>query len=200
MNYNYIAPYYDLLSRICFLNRQQIAHKIILKYLKANDKILWLGGGSGWFLEEINELNILVEIDYVELSTVMINKAKTRNHSNLKVNFYKEDIFKFETNQNYNIVITAFIFDHFSASDCEVLFTKFNPNLIIEGKWFCVEFNENQNLIQRFLTKSMVVFFNLIAGIKTKDFPKIDHLFNDFNLIEEKQYFWNYIQSKVYKK
>lgn len=200
MNYNYIAPYYDLLSRICFLNRQQLAHKIILKHLNSGDQILWLGGGSGWFLEDINKLNIDLEFDYVEFSTVMIEKAKARKVSNINVNFYQEDFFQFVPNKNYDVIITAFVFDHFSEKECEILLKKYNQFLNKKGKWAYVDFCEEQNFIQRFLTKSMVLFFNLVAGIGAKDFPKVNGLFDDFELIEGKEYFGNYIQSKIYKK
>ena len=200
MNYNYIAPYYDFLSRLCFLNRQQKAHDPILKYLKPNERILWIGGGSGWFLNEIDQLNIPIEIDYIEFSSVMINKAKTRKLNHLKVNFYEEDIFKFLYNRQYDGVISAFIFDHFTEENCAELFYKIEPQLKKNGMWFYVDFNQNQTAFQRILTYAMVKFFAIVAGHKSKDFPKIEYLFSDYNLIDEVFYFGNYITSKIYKK
>lgn len=200
MNYNYIAPYYDILSRFCFLNQQQKAHQVILNHLKQNDRILWLGGGSGWFLEEIDLLGIKLEIDYVEVSSVMMDKAKSKILYNYEVNFIQEDILKFNTSQKYDVVITAFIFDHFKAEECELMFHRFNQNLNRNGKWIYIDFCEDQNLFQRILTRSMVLFFNIIAGIKTQDFPKIERLFSNMKLIESKNYFLKYIQAKVYQK
>lgn len=200
MNYNYIAPYYDFLSKICFLNRQQMAHRNLLKHLNPNDKILWIGGGSGWFLKELDVLNIPLKIDYIEFSEVMINKARTIKLDNLDVRFYQEDILKFVPNNKYDVIITAFIFDHFTVQECESIFDKINSQLLKNGLFFYVDFSENQNLIQRFLTKAMVYFFQIVAGIKTNDFPKIDYLFAQFSLVEEEYYFMEYIHSRIYRK
>lgn len=200
MNYNYIAPYYDWLSRICFLNRQQLAHRPILKYLKPHDRILWIGGGSGWFLREINQLNIPLTIDYVELSETMIQKAQSKVYEHLNINFIAKDMFIVQYEGRYDVVLSAFIFDHFMADQCQTLFKKINLHLRQEGIWFYVDFSENQNLVQKALTKAMVTFFNLVANIKNSNFPKINHLFKDFVLIEKKEYFGKYIEAKIYKK
>ena len=200
MNYNYIAPYYDRLSRISFLNRQQKAHELILNYLKPNDKVLWLGGGSGWFLKDLEGLTINISIDYIELSEVMIQKAKSIPLNHLEVKFYQEDFFQFNPKQTYDVILTAFVFDHFSEEDCQVLFNRYEPFLRKGGKWIQIDFSEDQNFFQRFLTKSMVLFFKLVAGIQTKDFPKINHLFARMQLIESRTYFMNYIVSRVYQK
>jgi len=200
MNYNYIAPYYDFLSRLCFLNRQQMAHKIILNYVKPNDKILWLGGGSGWFLPKMDELGFPLTIDYVEVSTIMINKAKQHKLKHLSVNFITQDILHFYPDKIYDVVITAFIFDHFTTTDCQEMFYRFTLNLNHKAKWIYIDFNEDQNQMQRLLTKTMVVFFNLVAGFRTNDFPKVDILFNSYQLIDKQSYFLDYIQSKIYQK
>ena len=201
MNYNYIAPFYDSLSRICFLNRQQKAHRLILPYLENNQKILWLGGGSGWFLKEMDHLNLNLEIDYVEMSSVMMNKAKSLDLKHIKVNFYQEDLLNFILEKaQYDVIITAFIFDHFSEENCDRIFKKYDKVLKENGLWFYVDFAQDQNKIQRFLTSSMVLFFRLIANIKTNDFPKIEYLFDSFYLVKEEFYFGNYIKSQVFRK
>ncbi len=200
MNYNYIAPYYDLLSRICFLNQQQKAHQIILEHLKPNAKILWLGGGSGWFLPKIDQLRFNLSIDYVEVSLVMLTKAKQKKLKNTSVHFIEEDILKFNSDQKYDVIITAFIFDHFKREECELMFNRFNENLKTNGKWIYIDFCENQTKIQRCLTRAMVLFFNVVAGIKAKDFPKVDDLFNNFKMLAKRAYFLKYIEAKVYVK
>ena len=201
MNYNYIAPFYDGLSRICFLNRQQIAHRLILNYLENNQKILWLGGGSGWFLKEIDHLKLNLEIDYVEMSSVMMNKAKSLDLKHINVNFYQENLFDFIPEKaQYDVIITAFIFDHFSEENCAKIFKKYSKVLKQTGLWFYVDFTQDQNKIQRFISYSMVLFFRIIANIKTNDFPKIEHFFDSFRLVKEEFYFGNYIKSQVYRK
>lgn len=200
MNYNLIAPYYDVLSRICFINRQQMAHRLILNYLKPNDRICWIGGGSGWFLAELNQLGIPLSIDYIEFSEVMMQQAQKQNIKHLNVNFIQLDMFKFHPKGAYDVVISAFIFDHFTTHKCDELFHKLNKHLKEKGIWFYVDFTPNQTYWQRFLSQLMVHFFDLIAGMGKQSFPKIEYLFNDFNLLQKKTFFLNYIESIVYQK
>lgn len=200
MNYNLIAPYYDTLSRICFFNRQQIAHRLILNYLKPNDRICWIGGGSGWFLMEMDQLKIPLKIDYIEFSEVMINYAKNQKLKHINVNFIQLDVFKFEPNNTYDVIISAFIFDHFSVKKCEKLFEKLNQQLQDKGLWFYVDFQQNQLIWQRFLSQLMVLFFDWIAGMGKQSFPKIEYLFKNFKPLQKENYFFSYIESIVYQK
>ena len=200
MNYNYIAPFYDSLSRISFLNNQQKAHYPILPFIKNDMRILWIGGGSGWFLKDIDQLNLNLQIDYVEFSSAMMKAAKARKLNFTQVNFIQEDIFKYQLTEKYDLIITAFFFDHFKDEECIALFERLNQSLKNKGFWFYVEFNQNQNFIQRFITKAMVLFFNCVAGIKNQDFPKIEYLFDHYQKIEDYYYFGNYIVSRIYQK
>ena len=96
MNYNFIAPYYHSLSQLIFLNQQHCAHFPILNFLKAGDKILWVGGGAGKFISELEKLNFNLEITYVDFSSKMIDLAKKQSTKNIKINFIVADIFDFE--------------------------------------------------------------------------------------------------------
>ncbi|MBK8843944.1 MAG: hypothetical protein IPO33_14460 [Saprospiraceae bacterium] len=52
-NYDKVAPFYDILSKLAF-NRSQLLGQIEqLKYLKPNHSLLICGGGSGIILDEI---------------------------------------------------------------------------------------------------------------------------------------------------
>lgn len=200
MNYNYIAPYYDVLSRMAFCNRQQMAHKVILKHLHAKDKWLWIGGGSGWFLKEIDALNLPLEIDYIEFSEVMINRAKKIPLHHIKVNFIHADAFNYTYAKAYDGIITAFFFDHFKEEQCQSLFKRLDQHLKPNGLWFYVDFIQNQNLVQQLLTQSMILFFRWVANIKTTNFPKIEALFHPYECLEVQYFFGRYITSRIYKK
>jgi len=200
MNYNIIAPYYDILSRIAFCNRQQRAHRLILKYIQPHQHILWLGGGSGWFLKEIDQLGYAVTIDYIEFSESMMNQAKQIPLKNLNLNFIHEDAFEYKYVKKYDVIITAFFFDHFTEEKCTSLHQTLDFHLVEGGLWFYVDFIQNQNKIQKFITQLMIYFFRLVAQIKTDNFPKVEYLFKAYKLVEEKMYFGNYITSRIYRK
>ncbi|MDK7675812.1 hypothetical protein QP547_08375 [Weeksella virosa] len=53
MDYSYIAPYYQFLSRLVFGNHLIRAQYFALTLAKTTDKILILGVGDGKFLENL---------------------------------------------------------------------------------------------------------------------------------------------------
>ena len=201
MNYNFIAPYYHSLSQLIFLNRQHQAHFVILKHLKENDKILWVGGGAGKFIAEIEKLNLKLDIDYVDFSSKMIDLAKKEKTSHLNINFIVADIFDFETDKKYDVVMTTFLFDHFTQTKAEELFLSLNKCLCKNGIWFYVDFVENQKGWQKSLTKLMLRFFRVVIGLDISQLPKMKQFFmQHFEIIEQKNYFKKYMISCVFKK
>ncbi|MGV0922058.1 class I SAM-dependent methyltransferase [Empedobacter falsenii] len=201
MNYNFIAPYYHSLSQLIFLNRQHQAHFVILKHLKENDKILWVGGGAGKFIAEIEKLNLKLDIDYVDFSSKMIDLAKKGKTSNLNMNFIVADIFDFETDKKYDVVMTTFLFDHFKQPKAEELFNQLNSYLKIGGLWFYVDFVQNQKGWQKSVTNVMLSFFRIVIGLDISQLPKMQQSFMSyFEIVENKLFFKKYIESIVYQK
>lgn len=201
MNYNFIAPYYHSLSQLIFLNRQHQAHFVILKHLKENDKILWVGGGAGKFIAEIEKLNLKLDIDYVDFSSKMIDLAQKEKTSNLNINFIVADIFDFETDKKYDVVMTTFLFDHFNQPKAEELFNQLNSYLKIGGLWFYVDFVQNQKGWQKSVTNVMLSFFRIVIGLDISQLPKMKQSFTSyFEIVEHKFFFKKYIESIVYQK
>lgn len=201
MNYNFIAPYYHSLSQLIFLNRQHQAHFVILKHLKENDKILWVGGGAGKFIAEIEKLNLKLDIDYVDFSSRMIDLAQKEKTSNLNINFIVADIFDFETDKKYDVVMTTFLFDHFKQPKAEELFNQLNSYLKVGGLWFYVDFVQNQKGWQKSVTNVMLSFFRIVIGLDISQLPKMQQIFMSyFEIVEHKLFFKKYIESIVYQK
>ncbi|MEG0931203.1 class I SAM-dependent methyltransferase [Algoriella sp.] len=201
MNYNFIAPYYHSLSQLIFLNQQHRAHFPILNFLKAGDKILWVGGGAGKFILELEKLNFNLEITYIDFSSKMIDLARKQSTKNIKINFIISDIFDFETSEKYDVIMTTFLFDHFHQSKAEELFMKLNNFMNTDGIWFYVDFTQNQKAWQKTLTKLMLQFFRIIIGLDISRLPKMNQLFEkDYDVINQQQFFRKYIESSIYKK
>lgn len=201
MNYNFIAPYYHSLSKFIFLNRQHQAHFLILKHLKKGDKILWVGGGGGKFIPELEKLNLNLEIDYIDFSSRMIDLAKKERTLKLKINFIVADIFDFETDKKYDVVISSFLFDHFDQDKAEKLFLQLNEYMKSKGIWFYIDFNQNQEAWQRIVTNLMFVFFRVVINLEINQLPKMRDFFESyFEIVEQKFFFKKYIESVVYKK
>ncbi|WP_313373726.1 class I SAM-dependent methyltransferase [Chishuiella sp.] len=201
MNYNFIAPYYHFLSSLFFLNRQHLAHFTVLNYINENDRILWIGGGAGKFLPELDKLDKKLTIDYIDFSSKMIELAQEQSYSNLTINFITADILDYQLVEKYDVVMTTFLFDHFSQQIAETLFYKISDKLKNNGIWFYVDFIQNQTTWQKSITRLMILFFKIIAGLNVSSLPKMNLLFNrTYEINTRKLFFRTYIESIVYRK
>jgi len=201
MNYNFIAPYYHFLSSLFFMNRQHLAHFTILDFIKENNRILWIGGGAGKFIPEIDNLNKNIIIDYIDISPKMIELAKKQSCSNLKINYIVADILDYPLVEKYDVIMTTFLFDHFSQNIAENLFYKINNSLKNNGIWFYVDFIQNQSKWQKNITRLMILFFKLIIGLDISNLPKMNSIFNKtYEIKTRKLFFRKYIESIVYRK
>ena len=90
-DFNFIAPFYDVLARIVFGNAILKAQTTHLSEINENDQVLILGGGTGKLLEHIPFCD---RVDYVEKSEKMIRIAK-RRLVNRSVNFVNHDFLNY---------------------------------------------------------------------------------------------------------
>src|ERR1035437_6499804 len=82
-NFNRIAPFYDMLSKIIFGNALLRASSLFLYKLPEHGTALFIGGGSGIILKQIAELKPELQIDFIEASEKFISIAKTKLNPDL---------------------------------------------------------------------------------------------------------------------
>jgi ubiquinone/menaquinone biosynthesis C-methylase UbiE len=204
-NYDKIAKSYDFLSKLVFGNSQKQAQINQLKYIKDFDRILIVGGGTGWIFDEISALNIKhLDITYVEISKEMILLSKKRNIIGAKVIFINDAVENCNFDQSFDIILTPFLFDNFLQDKVKVVFKLLNSNLKLNGKWFFVDFNLSSNLNsywQKILLQLMYLFFAKIASVEADKLLDVKTYFkSDFLIIEERFYYGNFIVANVYEK
>jgi len=87
-NYDRIARYYDVLSRMVFFRAQLKAQIDQLHFIPANSSVLIVGGGTGWILEEIAKVHSSgLRITYVEISAKMLDLSRKRKVGANEVTF-----------------------------------------------------------------------------------------------------------------
>lgn len=205
-NYDIIANQYDRLSRLVFFKAQVNAQINQLKYIKKNSSILIVGGGTGWILDEISKiypsgLNII----YVEISVKMIALSKVRNYLDNQVEFVNQAIEDYQTTQNFDVILTPFLFDNFSENRAKAVFTKLNQLLMQNGVWFLVDFSLNKKKGKWWkwvILKSMYLFFKLINVVETNRLIDMNPYFLQakYQIIEERSYYSNFIKASIFKK
>jgi len=194
-----IAGVYDSLASLIFgmtIKRSQLE---LLKYIKKGDKVLIVGGGTGWILPYIYTKSPGL-IHYVDASQKMISLARKKVDNSLcPVNFIRQSIFEYRDTVQYDVVITFFVLDVFSQNNLNMLMSKLKSYLKQDGLWLFADFNAS-NQWQHVLIKIMYGFFKVTCNLENSKLHSFDCLFDRFRLrlIENHEYYGGMIQSKVY--
>lgn len=204
-NYDKIATRYDRISRIVFGKALINAQVSVLKYIPANSRILIAGGGTGWILEALASVHPQgLTIDYVESSAQMTALSKKRNSALNKINFINLAIENYTVTELYDVILTPFFFDNFSADKIRFIFTKLNASLKNNGTWLYIDFvldKSKKRLWQKALLKVMYLFFSITANIETQQLIDMDIFFDPlFDKIDETSHYFNFVKASVYRK
>ena len=206
-NYNLIAPFYDLLSRIVFGRTLVQAQVCLLKFVPRGSRVLIVGGGTGWILEELAEVHPQgLTVTYIERSARMISRSKKRSVGQNEVTFVSDSIENFTAPAaKYNIIITPFFFDNFKQEKAEIIFNQLHESLANGGLWLFADFYLNKKSTkssQKMLLKMMYLFFRISCHIEASHLPETASLFSANNYREIfKEARWNgFIQSIAYAK
>ena len=204
-NYNKIAKYYDFISRLVFQKSIVNAQVALLKSVPEKSNILIVGGGTGWILEELAKVHQAgLVVTYVEISSAMIELARQRDYRQNKVYFIHQPVEEFIANEKFDVIITAFLFDNFLPDKIETVFAKLNALLKEKGLWLFADFtnNKGESLVwQKFLLKTMYLFFRLTCNIETQELIDMEPFFKQkHEKIFEAQFYSGFIKAIIYKK
>lgn len=202
-NYDNSAWFYDRLSRMVYGKALIQSQVYLLKHIPENSSILIAGGGTGWILEEITKIHPSgLTITYAEISPNMMALSKKRNVGNNKVTFVNEPVEDTKESTVYDVVFTPFLFDNFTEKTLQRVFTHLHNRLKPGGVWLNTDFKPTGKWWHAFLLRSMIVFFRLICRIEAKNLPAIERQFeqHQYNIIDQKTFFGEFILSTAYRK
>lgn len=193
-----LAPVYDYLSRIVFGKSLPYAQQYFLTSIRADDRILILGGGSGDFLRSVLKHQPSVVIDYIDISEKMIRLAREKTQNPSTVNFIVG------TEQNipdsrYSVVITNFYLDLFSDNTLQYVVQKIKAHLQPGGQWLVTDF-VNEKWWHQMMLGVMYRFFRIITHIEATHLPQWTQCLikNGATQIDSKRFYGGFIEAKVY--
>ena len=205
-NYDPIASVYDTLSRMVFFRSQVKAQLHQLHYLSAGQRILVVGGGTGWILDEISKLHRTgLTITYVEISAGMLELSKKRDTAAHSVTFIHSPIEECSIEGMYDVVITAFLFDNFMEKKVGQVFHQLHTQLNRDGLWLFTDFfyaEKSGRKWQLYLLKLMYWFFRKVSDVEAKALVHTERYFMEkgYRVLQEQYYYGKFIQSIVYQK
>ncbi len=203
--YDAIAPMYDALALLFIGKALRRAQVCFLGYIPAGARVLIVGGGTGWILEEISAIHSEgLLIDYVDISSKMIALVKRRNVGKNKVAFIQQSVLDFAVHQQYNIIITPFLLDNFKEETAQKVFLLLHQNLQPGGLWFYTDFqvSHSKSYWQKGLLFLMYSFFRIAANIEASRLPDVKAQFNLYNykFVQNQTFLRRFIIAALYQK
>ncbi len=201
-SFDRIAPHYDFLARLVFGKSITQSQEYYLKEIKEGDRILILGGGTGWILDSIYAITKPGEIWYVDSSMKMLDQASAREVGETCVHFIQDSQNSIPSHIKFDVVITNFFLDMFPPKELPEVIKSVSLKLKPKGVWLCTDFVETGKWKHSILLKSMFFFFNLIANLKNNLLADWHHqlIEGGLSITKEKSYFDGFIKATVFKK
>jgi ubiquinone/menaquinone biosynthesis C-methylase UbiE len=202
-SFQHSAWFYDRLAGLVYGRAIINTQLYLISHIKPNNKILIVGGGTGWILEEITKRHPSgLSITYVEVAVDMMRLSKKRNTGSNEVFFINDAIENVSIKPDFDIAITPFLFDNFTAQTLAKVFNHIHSLLKPGVLWLNCDFQLTGKWWQAFLLKSMFLFFRTVCGIEANKLPEIAPYFNrmDYKIIGERTFFSGFIVARVYEK
>lgn len=202
-NYDNSASFYDRLSRLVYGQALVNAQTWLLPHILKNAKVLIVGGGTGWILDEITKLHPSgLTITYVEISSNMMALSHKRNIGANQVEFINKAVEDAGLPADFDVVITPFLFDNFTEAMLPRIFECIHTTLKPNSLWLNTDFQLTGKWWQYLMLKSMLLFFKVLCGVPSWRLPGVGKQFSKFGykVIDEKAFFGDFVMSKVYKK
>ncbi|WP_340153891.1 class I SAM-dependent methyltransferase [uncultured Marivirga sp.] len=195
-DFDRIAASYNHLKKIVFYGQVELASRHFVENIPPSSEVLIIGGGTGQLLAHFKSTH---QINYLELSRSMINKAK-KVTTDASIEFIHTDVLEWESDKRFDVIVTPFILDCFNEDSLNLLIPKLKSNLSQGGIWIHTDFCP-KNAFQKLLVKAMYLFFRITAKLKVKELADFDSLFIKHGFICKRKvlFYHSMVESKIYQ-
>ena len=205
-NYDKIANYYDRIHHLFYGQSEIHAQVELLDYVRPGDRLLILGGGTGWILDKIGAIFPSgLRITYVESSARMMELTKTRKWGQNEVELVTSTVEEWKGDMVYDCVLTGLFFDNFQDAHAAAIVRQVSPYLKNGGYWLESDFyypRRRGKLWQAILLYSMYISARLICGVEARRLPDMDRIFTEegYRVLYTTFHYQRFIRSVVYRK
>jgi ubiquinone/menaquinone biosynthesis C-methylase UbiE len=180
MNCDFIAALYRYIEYARFGRKLEVCRFALLPKLDGVRKALILGEGDGRFVTRLAARYPDITADVLDCSREMLRLSQQRLRaagiSPSSIAFYHEDARTASLADNrYDLVVTHFFFDVFSAAELSPLIDRVAQSLRPGGVWLISEFDLPEAGVQRLLARFwicvMYLFFRCATGLRNQRLP-----------------------------
>ncbi len=164
-----LAPVYDWLARIAIGSGIRTSQYHFISYIKGSDRVLMLGGGTGWLLAQLKQIHTELKVDYIDISPGMIQKAQkaTSPYGGIQFITGTEQSIPYD---QYDVVITNFYLDLFESHELKSITQKIYDSVLPGGLWLATDFVDDTRW-KRILLWMMYRFFSLTTRLSASRLP-----------------------------
>jgi tRNA (cmo5U34)-methyltransferase len=197
--FDFLTPFYDGLARF-FIGEDMVNAQLhFLKFFRGCNHLLILGGGSGWILKPLCAACPELQIDYIDVSSGMIEASKENSGNHAHINFIQgteNDI----PNRLYDGVITNFYLDLFDERSQSNVMDKIRISLTPSALWLVTDFVQ-EKVWHKVMLWTMYRFFRIMARIEATQLPDWQNNMMEagHTLCETKKFKSGFIQSNLYR-
>jgi len=197
--YNQLAPVYDRLARFVFGKAMTQSQMIFLGQLQNCESVLVLGGGTGWWLNDLLKRFPDLKITFVDSSSEMIRRAKMKLKLKHQVDFVHGTIEDVSMDRKFDGVILYYFLDLFPGDRLPVVIEKIFNHMNANSIWLVSDFINRKKWHTAFL-KMMYLFFYLLTGSTSKQLPDWQNKLENAGLlkIEEQTFYGKFILAGFY--
>lgn len=195
-----VAGYYDRLARLVFGQSMVSSQTEFLADISSSSNVLVLGGGTGWWLNELLRIRPDCRILFVEPSGRMLAMAKRRAMNDGRVRFLHGTEESLVQAGKFDVVLLFFVFDMFSDAGLEEYISKIRPLLKRDALWLVSDFVERKSW-HSILLFTMYRFFGWVVKLKSRRLPGWEQVMEQrgFVVTKQKMFYGNFIKSAVYQ-
>ncbi len=194
--FNSIAPYYDRLGAIVFGKSIRKSQTIYFDQIPTNARVLVIGGGTGWWLEQLQKNNPHGKICFIEASSEMLKRARKKSLKNVVfIHGTEESVPPIQ----FDVVITHFFFDMFDDEGMNRLVKAISASLSISGIWLVTDF-VNTRCWHQFLLFLMYRFFWMLGAMRLNTLVDWNNslVSQKFRCLQETHFYGGFMRSAVY--
>jgi SAM-dependent methyltransferase len=227
-NYDRIARYYDRIHHLFYGQSEINAQVELLDYVRPGDRVLIVGGGTGWILERIGAMFPAgLDITYIEGSGRMMELSKKKDRGQSRVRFVNQFVEDWRGGEGpagedgeggaggtgggdgeaamFDCILTGFFFDNFKEDHAVRIVEQLSGKLKRGGYWLEADFyypKGRGKLWQAVLLYSMYWSARIVCGVEAKRLPDMERIFTErgYLILYTTFHYQRFIRSVVYRR
>ena len=209
MNFDRLAPFYDLIEALTTGSQMQRGRVAHLAEVNPAKRVLIVGEGNGRFLAACTK-NSESSYTVIDESPAMLRLAAARwkraGGNSDQVEFICTNLLDWKPREfNHDLIVSHYFFDCFEAKTIPLLVAKLTSLAAPNARWLFADFYQPDSGLTRIRSKLMLriayALFQRLAAVPARQLTVPDKLLSEFHWTLEKRILlnWKLIHSDLWR-